>query len=105
MREVAIIGAGELGGAVAHTLARRDVAMAILGAPPSHVVIPWEDATIGGFAVARVLDTPTRRNLDAKIAALWPPGPFALAAAAVKVIAAIDGRSRQRACCFVAPAP
>jgi len=65
-------------------------------------VIPWEEATIGGFALTRLLDQPTLRKLDAKISTLWPPGPLALAAAASHVIAAIAGRSRQRACCFVA---
>src|SRR5919202_11188 len=98
MREVAIIGAGELGGAAAHVMARRDVArsivlvdesgtvdlkidrrrlfgsapealasgaralvalalngsprdvaLSVLGVPPSQTVIPWEDATASGF--------------------------------------------------------
>jgi ribonucleotide reductase alpha subunit len=39
------------------------------------------------------------------VAQLWPPGPFALAAAAAKAIAGIDGRSRQLVSCFVAPGP
>ena len=66
-------------------------------------MIPWSDATIGGVPLERVLDEPARRRLDARVRSLWPLGPFALAAAAVQVIAAIDGRSRQRACCFVGP--
>jgi malate/lactate dehydrogenase len=80
----------------------RDVAVAVLGVPPMQTVIPWEEATIAGFSLMRALDQPTRRALDARIATLWPPGPLALAAAATRVIAAIAGRSRQRACCFVA---
>ena len=47
-----------------------------------HTVIPWADATIGGFALTRLLDEPSRRRLAARVAALWPPGPYALAAAA-----------------------
>ena len=82
----------------------RDVALSVLGVPPAHiVVIPWDDATIGGFAATRVLDEPVRRRIDARLPALWPPGRYALAAAASKVIDAIAGRSRQRAICFVAP--
>jgi malate dehydrogenase len=81
----------------------RDVSLSVLGCPPHGAVIPWSDATIGGVPLVRVLDEPSRRRLDARVRALWPPGPFALAAAAVQVIAAIDGRSRQRVCCFVGP--
>jgi hypothetical protein len=66
-------------------------------------VLQWDDATIGGFAATRVLDEPVRRRIDARLPALWPPGPYALASAASKVIDAIVGRSRQRAVCFVAP--
>jgi malate dehydrogenase len=81
----------------------RDVALSVLGVPPSHVVLPWDDATIGGFAATRVLDEPVRRRIDARLPALWPPGPYALASAAAKIIEAVAGRSRQRAICFVAP--
>ncbi|HEV3141048.1 MAG TPA: hypothetical protein VGY57_11055, partial [Vicinamibacterales bacterium] len=73
-----------------------------LGVPPGHTVIAWEDAAVGGFALTRILDEPTRRRLTARIRALWPPGPHALAAAAVQAIAAIDGRSRQLVTAFVA---
>ena len=59
-----------------------DVALALLGIPPSNIVIAWEEATIAGFALARMLNEPTRRRLTSKIQAAWPPGPHALAAAA-----------------------
>lgn len=81
----------------------RDVGLAVLGVPPAHTVIPWEDATIGGFALTRLVDEPTRRRLGAKVAALWPPGPHALAAAAVKAIESMAGRHRQLVSSFVAP--
>ena len=81
----------------------RDVSLSVLGAPPAHIVVAWEEATVAGSALARMLEEPTRRQLTAKIHALWPPGPHALAAAAVKTIAAIDGRTRQLVCAFVAP--
>src|SRR5262249_34703983 len=81
----------------------RDVALTVLGIPPSRIVIPWEDAAAGGFALSRQLDEPARRRLEAAIASLWPPGPYAPGAAAAEVVSAIDGRSRQLASCFVAP--
>jgi malate dehydrogenase len=81
----------------------RDVALSLVGVPPSHVVLPWDDATIGGVAATRVLGEPVRRRIDARLPALWPPGPYALASAASKIVEAIIGRSRQRAICFVGP--
>jgi len=80
-----------------------DVSLSVLGIPPDHIVIPWEDATVGGFALTRVLSEPARRRLDARAAALWPPGPYALASAAAKVIGAMLGGSRRLVTCFVAP--
>jgi malate/lactate dehydrogenase len=80
-----------------------DVSIAILGVPPSHTVIAWEDATIGGFRLTSLIDEPARRRLAARIVALWPPGPHALAAAAVKAIDVMAGRSRRTVTCFVGP--
>jgi malate/lactate dehydrogenase len=80
-----------------------DVALTVMGVPPSHVLLPWEDAAIGCAAATSVLDVPTRRRIAARVAVLWPPGPLALAAAAVKAIDAVLGRSRARVSCFVGP--
>src|SRR5262245_54176707 len=81
----------------------RDVGLAVLGVPPKHVVIPWEEATVAGFTLTKLLDEPVRRRLHAKVPALWPPGPYALAAAAAKTIESMAGRQRQVISCFVAP--
>lgn len=81
----------------------REVALSVLGVPPTQTVIPWQDATIAGFALSRQLDEPSRRRLAARIAALWPPGPYALASAAAAIVEAMAGRSRRSASCFVAP--
>ena len=81
----------------------RDIALSVLGVPPAHTVIPWAEATVAGFALTRLVDEPTRRRLAARIHALWPPGPYALAAAATAIIEAMCGRSRHVASCFVAP--
>jgi len=89
--------------ALAANASPRDVALTVLGIPPSGVVVTWANATIGGFALTELLDEPSRRRIDVNVRALWPPGPLALAAAAAKVVSAIGGRSRQLATCFVAP--
>jgi len=81
----------------------RDVSLTVLGNPPAHVVVPWDDATLGGFRVTRLIDEVTRRRLVQRIAALWPPGPHALAATAVKAVEAMTGRTRALVSCFVAP--
>jgi len=89
--------------ALAANASPRDVSLSIVGVPPQHTVIAWEEATLGGFALTRQLDEPTRRRLATRVSALWPPGPHALAAAAVKAIASIAGRGRQVVSCFVGP--
>jgi malate/lactate dehydrogenase len=80
-----------------------DVALCVVGRPPADAVVSWNDATIGGLPLSSVLDEPVRRRLDAKMKALWPPGPLALGAAVAAALAAIDGRSRRFATCFVGP--
>jgi malate dehydrogenase len=81
----------------------RDVSLTVLGVPPAGTVIPWHDATLAGFALTRLLDEPTRRAVTARVAALWPPGPYALATAAALAIDALAGRARRIVSCFVAP--
>jgi len=81
----------------------RDVALALLGVPPTHIVIPWEEATIRGFTATRVLDEQARRRTMARVDRLWPPGPRALAAAARQAIAAMLGGARHTISAFVAP--
>jgi malate dehydrogenase len=80
----------------------RDVALSVLGVPPAHTVIPWAEATVGGFALTRLMDEPARRRLSARVTALWPPGPYALGAAATLVVEAMAGRSRRAVSCFIA---
>jgi malate dehydrogenase len=80
-----------------------DVSLTAIGVPPNHIVVPWEDATIGGFGLTRVISEPGRRRLDSRMTSLWPPGPYALAAAAAKVIDVVMRRSERLVTCFVAP--
>ena len=70
VRTVAAIEAG---------VSARDIALTVLGVPPAGIVVPWEESSIGGFAAVGVLDEGARRRLTAKVAPLWPPGPYALA--------------------------
>jgi malate dehydrogenase len=81
----------------------RDVRVAVLGVPPSHIVVGWEDGTAGGHPLTGLIAQPVRRQLVARIRALWPPGSHALAAAAVQAIQSMTGKSRSLATCFVAP--
>ena len=81
----------------------RDVSLTAIGVPPHHIVVPWEDATIGGFGLTRVLSEPERRRLDSRLTALWPPGPYGQAVAAAKAIDAALKRSEAQLVCFVAP--
>jgi malate dehydrogenase len=80
----------------------QDVSLAVLGVPPSRIVVPWDEVTVGGFAATRVLDEPARRRVVERLAPLWPPGPSALAHAACDVLACLVERSRQVISCFVA---
>jgi malate dehydrogenase len=80
-----------------------DVALSIVGVPPAQIVVLWEDATVGGFSITKLLSEPVRRKLTGRIAALWPPGPYALAFAAAQAVDALFGRSRRVVSCFVGP--
>jgi malate dehydrogenase len=99
----ALAGGARALAALATNGSPRDVALSVLGVPPDHTVIPWEDATLAGFALTRLVDEPARRRLSARVTALWPPGPHALASAATLVVEAMAGRSRRIVSCFVAP--
>jgi malate dehydrogenase len=99
----ALVGAIRAIVAIEVNASPRDVALTVLGVPPAHAVVAWEDATIGGLAATRLLPTPSRRRLEARVPDLWPPGPHTLAAAAVCVIEAVLERSKREVSCFVAP--
>jgi malate dehydrogenase len=81
----------------------RDVALSLVGNPPGQTVLLWEHATVGGLALTSLLAEPDRQRLARRIAASWPPGPYALASAAVAAIEAMAGRTRRTLTCFVGP--
>ena len=79
-----------------------EVALTVLGAPPRHVVVPWSQATVGGLALEFALAPARLSRLHARAAALWPPGPYALAAAAARVAASLATGNGRQVSCFIA---
>ena len=73
----------------------RDVMLTVLGTPPDGFVVPWSEASIGGYAMQRVLSQIQLGRIEARAARLWPPGPYALGAAAARITDAILSNSRR----------
>jgi malate dehydrogenase len=65
------------------------------GGPRAAFVIPWSEASIGGYALDRVLTQVQLARLEARVARLWPPGPYALGLAAARVAEALVTSSRR----------
>ena len=63
-----------------------DISLSVVGRPPHHVIVPWDEASIAGRCATQVLSAAQLARLDARVARLWPPGPYTLAAAAARVI-------------------
>jgi len=72
-----------------------DVSVAVLGAPPDAFVIPWSEASIGGYALERTLTQVQLRRLEARATRLWPPGPYVLGAATAQVVEGILDAARR----------
>lgn len=70
-----------------------DVSLSVLGRPPQQVIVPWDEAAISGRSATNVLSAAQLARLDARVARLWPPGPFALAAAATHLVRSALTRS------------
>jgi len=91
----ALIGAVKAIVALEAQCSPSEVALSVLGTPPSGFVIPWSEASIAGHAVERVLAQVQTRRIEARVARLWPPGPHALGLAAARVAEAIVMSSRR----------
>jgi len=63
-----------------------DISLSVLGRPPQQIIVPWDEGAIGGRSIARVLSAAQLARLDARVARLWPPGPYALASAAARMV-------------------
>ena len=66
--------------------APQDVSLSVLGRAPQQIIVPWDETAIAGKRATEVLTAAQLARLDARIARLWPPGPYALAGAATRVI-------------------
>lgn len=78
-----------------------EVCLRVVGVPPRAAVVAWEEATVGGQPLSSYLPAHVIAALNARIPGLWPPGPYALASAAARVIESLVHGSRRRYCCFV----
>jgi malate/lactate dehydrogenase len=78
-----------------------DVSLAVLGAPPDSFVIPWSDASVGGFRLDEIASPATLAGIRRRVPRLWPPGPYALASAAARVCEGLVAGSHRQHVCFV----
>jgi hypothetical protein len=80
----------------------QDVSLTLAGQPPQAVAVPWQTASVNGESLERLLDTAALRRIESRIRYLWPPGPYALAAAAARVTEGLIAGCRQTLCGFTA---
>lgn len=78
-----------------------EVSLRVVGVPPGGAVIAWEEATAFGQPIASETAPHVMLGLSARIPGLWPPGPYALASAAARVVEGIVNGGRGRFSCFV----
>jgi hypothetical protein len=69
--------------------------------PPETAVVGWEEATASGQPLTAQLPPHVIAGLTNRLRGLWPPGPYALASAAARVLEAAANGSRRRFTCFV----
>lgn len=79
-----------------------EIGMMLLGRPPDRIIVPWDEASIGGRRATDLLPPPAITRLDARLPWLWPPGPLTLAAAATGMLRAAAERRAQTFSAFVA---
>jgi malate dehydrogenase len=68
--------------AIEARVASNQVTLMVLGNPPARMVIPWEQASIGGHSIESILTASQLNRLEGRLRGLWPPGPSALGTAA-----------------------
>lgn len=74
-----------------------DVAVSVLGVPPSFLV-PWSHVSVFGYGLAATMSQVQLARIEARTESLWPPGPTALGAAASRVVEGIVTASRRSFC-------
>jgi malate/lactate dehydrogenase len=80
----------------------QDVSVTLTGQPPHAIVVPWHTASMQGESLERLLDPAALRRIEWRLRYLWPPGPYALAAAAARFVESLVAGSRRTLCGFVA---
>ena len=78
-----------------------DVALAVLGRPPTHPVVAWSRATAAGVALDAWLAPPRLARVQARVERLHPLGPYVLAAGAARVVTELTSGHVRRPCCLV----
>ncbi|HET7699197.1 MAG TPA: hypothetical protein VFK57_25985 [Vicinamibacterales bacterium] len=79
-----------------------DLSIGVAGVPPRHAVIGWDAATAFHQPIGAILPAHLMAAVSARVPAMWPPAPYALASAAARVAEALAGGSRRRYTCFAA---
>ena len=87
--------------AVEARAASNQVMLTVLGNPPDRMVIPWEEASVGGHSLASMLTAPQMQQVERRVRGLWPPGPSALGTAAALFCEAAAIGSRRLFSAFV----
>lgn len=75
-----------------------DVAVTVLGLPPSGIVVCWSTVVVRGTPLVWLLEPPRLGRLQQKVAPLWPPGPYALASAGAYLTRSLLTGATTRAC-------
>jgi malate dehydrogenase len=78
-----------------------EVTLNVLGVPPRHAVVAWQEATVSGQPLTSVMAPHEVAALSARVNGLWPPGPYALGSASARMVEALCFGSRRRYSCFV----
>jgi malate/lactate dehydrogenase len=80
-----------------------DVCLTLAGTPPDGIIVPWHAGSSQGATLDVLLDAGALRRLEAKVRYLWPPGPYALAAAAARFVEALLEGSPRTFVGFIGP--
>ena len=75
--------------------ASNQVALMVIGRPPQKMVIPWNQASVGGYSVTSLLTAPQLNQVERRLRGLWPPGPNALGTAAAVFCESVVTGSRR----------
>ena len=78
-----------------------EISLRVLGIPPNAAVVAWEESSAFGQPLSSQMAAHEIAALGGADPGLWPPGPYALASAAARVVEAIADGSRRRFSCFV----